>query len=112
MVLAHADEREADPIGELGLLDQVAEHLGVRFGLAVCGTRAIAERIETNLELCHAAAKLTIEATLRQGPGLRAGLGAKPATMPISHARRTRRGEAGQTETWASCYEPSASSGG
>jgi hypothetical protein len=49
-MLAHAEERDADPIGEYRLLDNVAEDLRLVKRLAVRAKRDVAERVQTELD--------------------------------------------------------------
>ena len=50
VMLAKPDNVDADLVGKHRLLDDVADHLGVGQGLAVCSRRDIAESIEPKFE--------------------------------------------------------------
>ena len=82
VVLAHAEEVDADLVGQLGLRDDVAEDLGVRLGAAVGVDGDVAEGVEAEFEGWHG--PLTGQA----GTGF-PGTGA--ATCRRGGAPRTRR---------------------
>ena len=52
MVLAHAEERQADLVGDHGLLDDMAKHLRVVEKPAVAAGRDVTEGVEAELDLC------------------------------------------------------------
>ena len=53
MMLADAEERQADLVGEHRLLDDVAQHLRVRMRLTGVVHRQVAEGIESKFDVVH-----------------------------------------------------------